>query len=36
VQARVAGAVREAVAPYFAGGTMRFPAEMVVVRATRA
>ena len=35
LQARVAGAVREAVAPYFAGGTMRFPAEMIVVRAVR-
>ena len=36
VQARVAAAVREAVAPCFAGGAMCFPAEMVVVRAARA
>ena len=36
VQERVGQAVREAVAPYFAGGSMRFPAEMVVARAVRA
>lgn len=36
VQEEVGQAVREAVAPYFAGGVMRFPAEMVVVRAVRA
>jgi len=32
VQARLARAVTEAVAPFFASGAMRFPAEMVVVR----
>jgi SAM-dependent methyltransferase len=34
VQARLAAAVRDDVRPYFASGSMRFPAEMVVVRAT--
>jgi SAM-dependent methyltransferase len=36
VQAAIADAVRDAVAPYFGGGTMRFPAEMVLVRGRRA
>ena len=35
VQERVGEAVREGVAPYFARGAMRFPAEMVVVHAIR-
>jgi enediyne biosynthesis protein CalE5 len=35
LQDEIAAAVRAAVAPYFVDGTMRFPAEMIVARATR-
>jgi SAM-dependent methyltransferase len=36
VQQEIAAAVRAAIAPYLCDGTMRFPAEMVLARGTRA
>ncbi len=36
LQEEIGDTVRREVASYFAAGTMRFPAEMVIVRATRA
>jgi hypothetical protein len=35
VQTEIAAAIRREVAPFFATGSMRFPAEMVVVRGRR-